>query len=88
ADKAVDDIVRLIVPEFDCFYLVKPDNPRAIDVAELADKIRQCGFKGDIICNRALPSIATMIEQDDAPNNLYCAFGSLYYIGELRKFFK
>ncbi len=88
ADKAVDDIVRLIVPEFDCFYLVKPDNPRAVDVAELANKIRQCGFKGDIITDQSLQSIAKTIAGDSANNNLYCAFGSLYYIGELRKRFK
>ncbi len=87
ADKAVDEILDLIADQFDTFYLVAPDNPRALTVEELADKLRANHFNGDIVSDLAIAEIAQLIKQDQAADVVYLAFGSLYFIGELRKCF-
>ncbi len=88
ADKAVDSILDIIVDQFEVFYLIKPDNPRALTVNDLADKLRAKNFKGEIITNYTIEKIAQLIKQDKWSDIVYLAFGSLYFIGELRKFFK
>ncbi len=87
ADKAVDDIIALIVDQFDAFYLVEPDNPRALAVAELSKKLRAAGFVDKIVSDKSLAQIAALIANDQSDDVIYTAFGSLYFIGELRKYF-
>ncbi len=87
ADKAVDEILDLIVDQFDAFYLIAPNNPRAMAVDELAAKLRARHFNGKIVTDLAIADIAQLIKQSQADDDVYLAFGSLYFIGELRKHF-
>ncbi len=86
ADKAVDQIVPLIVDQFSEFYLIEPPNPRAMPVLELSKMLRLHGFAGKIVIDQSLDQISAMINNDQR-NIVYAAFGSLYFIGELRKKF-
>lgn len=48
ADKDVDGIVKLLVPRFDRVIVTLPNNPRAMDVEELAYRVGM--YCQDIIC--------------------------------------
>lgn len=85
ADKAVDDILPLIVDQFKAFYLIKPHNPRALAPALLAEKLRAAGFKGAIDAASSLADVAAIMRADERLDVVYAAFGSLYFIGDLRQ---
>jgi dihydrofolate synthase/folylpolyglutamate synthase len=66
------------------FYTVTPNNPHAIPAAELAEIIRkQTGSANVIVCK----SVDDAIDSALNTGKPVCAFGSLYYIGEVRKRF-
>ena len=47
-DKEVDAIVKTLVPKFDRVVITLPDNPRAMEVGELAFRVGM--YCDDIIC--------------------------------------
>lgn len=48
ADKEVDAIVKILVPKFDRVIITLPDNPRSMEVSELAYRVGM--YCDDIIC--------------------------------------
>ena len=81
ADKDIDSILDILLPHVKCVYTVRPDNPRAMDPALLADKINThkpvaipCGAPGDGV--RAAYAEA---DKDD----VICALGSFYMYADI-----
>lgn len=81
ADKDVDSILDILLPHVKRVYTVRPDNPRAMDPALLADKINThksiaipCGAPGDGV--RAAYAEA---DKDD----VICALGSFYMYADI-----
>ncbi|MCK8058314.1 MULTISPECIES: folylpolyglutamate synthase/dihydrofolate synthase family protein [unclassified Fusibacter] len=85
ADKAVSDVVGEIIGKFEKIYLVEPDNPRAMKTSELKSEIEKAGFGGEIVeLDRVSDAVEVIKSYKNKEVNIYC-FGSLYYIGEVRK---
>ena len=66
------------------FLTITPDNPRAMSAQDLAD------YTGRFAPSTAFGSVAEALRfaLDTTPNDeVICAFGSLYYIGQVREFF-
>ena len=67
------------------FLTITPNNPRALPAEELAE------FTSTIAPSTSFESIPEAIQfaLNTTPNDeVVCAFGSLYYIGQIRDFFK
>ncbi len=84
-DKDYNTIVEAIAPIAHCFITVSPNSERSLPADELAVFIRSyCKnvIVGDTI-KEAVRLALDMASEDD----VVCAFGSLYYIGEVRGYF-
>lgn len=86
ADKDVEHILGLIVPLADRFFTVRPDNPRAMDAGELAQRIRAMGARAEA-CASVREGVDRAI-QAEGPQGVACALGSLYMSGEVRACFR
>ena len=81
-DKDYQDMVGEMLPLAKCFVTITPDSPRALSAGELADYLKARG-------GRAIPceTVAQGLERALAlagPEDVVCACGSLYMIGEVR----
>lgn len=83
ADKDIDAMLKPIIPSASRFLTVTPPNPRALSAEELANKIRRKGCESE-----ACESISSAIDYciKNYSDEVICAFGSLYYIGEIRAY--
>lgn len=84
ADKDFAGVAGQVAPLAKCFYTVRPDTPRALTAAELRDKLRTA--YPDIpaeSCGSVAEGIAAVRAAAGA-NDVICAFGSLYMLGEIR----
>lgn len=84
-DKDPELVLGMIAQSFETIYTVVPDNPRALTHLELHEILDHIGYSGrrERIENLELiPHIVNTYKDQDLI--LYC-FGSLYYIGEVRK---
>jgi dihydrofolate synthase/folylpolyglutamate synthase len=85
-DKDFRSMIEIVAPLAHCFITVTPNNDRALTADELSKII--AGYCNNVYVSDTIESaIRTSLEfasQDD----VICAFGSLYYIGEVRKHFK
>lgn len=84
-DKDYKAVIETIAPIASCFITVTPRSERALPAAELGKFIETC-------CKNV--SVSDTIEEAvyaslkfSKENSIICAFGSLYYIGEIRKLF-
>lgn len=68
-----------ILPLAKCFVTVTPDSDRALDSKKLAEFIRNRGI--EVKCLMHISDIFDMLSSTD--KNI--AFGSLYFIGELKE---
>lgn len=87
-DKDVDGMLGIIAPYLDAVVITRPDNPRALRSDELADHFVDTSilFKSDTIEE----AMAFVFDHNTKTTDktLYLAFGSLYMIGEVRRFAK
>ncbi|MPM36704.1 Folylpolyglutamate synthase [bioreactor metagenome] len=86
ADKDYASAVRLILPLASRVYTITPPVPRALPAEELAGLIRA----GGPVSAQAFGSVREAVEaalSDAGPEDVLCAFGSLYQIGEIRACF-
>ncbi len=81
ADKDYDVMVRDILPLATDFYTVTPESNRALQASELAAFVRDEGVKATELSDER--QIAEHLSHDI--KNI--AFGSLYFIGELKKIY-
>ncbi|HOJ10792.1 MAG TPA: folylpolyglutamate synthase/dihydrofolate synthase family protein [Clostridiales bacterium] len=85
-DKEYEKIVEIVAPIANQFITVTPLSDRALPSDDLAETIkRYC--KNVIICDKIEKGIETSLRISDS-NAIICAFGSLYYIGEVRRYFE
>lgn len=79
ADKDYDIMVREILPLATEFFTVTPESSRALQASNLAEFVRNEGVKATELSDES--QIAKNLSHDT--KNI--AFGSLYFIGELKK---
>ncbi len=82
ADKAVAEMLDLIMPAAERIIAVTPDNPRALPAAELAAMLAARGAAAE-----AAPSVESGLRRAielAGPDGVVCALGSLYMSGAVR----
>jgi len=85
-DKEYSKMVKTVARIAYKFYTVTPVSERALPAKELADVIKMY-CDNVIICDKIVEGIERAAEEAEE-NDVICAFGSLYYIGEVRQYFK
>ena len=85
-DKDYGGMFDAVLPLADRFYTIAPPTPRALSAQALADYLQGRGAE-------AVPcaSIREAVKQATAragKDGVVCAFGSLYYIGQVRALFR
>ena len=83
ADKDYESMMKEIAPYGKIFHTITPPNKRALSAEDLAKTFESFGARA--VCHKSVKEAldAAMKEADE--NDVICAFGSLYYIGEIRK---
>lgn len=84
ADKDYTSMLRVVEPLASRFLTVTPDSERALAASELAQDLRADGFKA--VSFRSV-SAAAETALSEYPDEIICAFGSLYFIGDIRRVF-
>jgi len=82
ADKDIDSMVAHIVPLAKLFITVKPDNPRAMDSYELAEKLKRFGVPVTN-CGTVKSGVSEALKLA-GEMDIICALGSLYFSSEVR----
>ena len=85
ADKRFEQVMEPLLPLAECFYTIKPASPRALEAERLAAYLRSRGCAARSCTS---PEDALKKALDTASeNDVICAFGSLYSVGQIRAFF-
>lgn len=84
-DKAYADMMREVAPLAERFLTIAPESPRALSSRDLAGHLAQYG-KPVQAFERLDDAIAEGLRQC-GEDRMLCVFGSLYYIGGVRKYF-
>ncbi|NMB96984.1 MAG: bifunctional folylpolyglutamate synthase/dihydrofolate synthase [Clostridiaceae bacterium] len=85
-DKEYSEMVRIVAQVAYKFYTVTPLSERGLPSGELADIIKAY-CNNVVICDKIVEGIDNAINEA-GENDIICAFGSLYYIGEVRQYFE
>lgn len=94
ADKPYREMLDILLPEFDRIYTVTPDNPRALAASKLAEVISEITQKEHESVGVASNSVGQAVQmaveeaEKDLSNTVIVAFGSLYYLAEVKKAIK
>jgi dihydrofolate synthase/folylpolyglutamate synthase len=83
-DKDLDVILEYVLPHFDEVVVTEPCNPRALGFRELEEKIKERG-KSVIAIKELDEAIETTLKKKEG-YDLFVFSGSLYLIGEIRKY--
>jgi dihydrofolate synthase/folylpolyglutamate synthase len=83
ADKDYGQMVKCLLPYALDFKTVTPENARALQAGELANFIGQYGVP--VESYDKIQDIVTLILHAPQHNEKMIAFGSLYFIGELKE---
>lgn len=86
ADKDYAQMVELVAPLAKRFLTVTPDCARALPSVKFADYLRKKTGVPVIDCGE--PEKAAELSLREFSDDVICAFGSLYYIGEIRGLFE
>ena len=81
-DKDYPDMINKILPLAKSFVTITPDSPRALSAQELADYLHGLGIQADA-CETTEQGIRQALALA-GPEDVVCACGSLYMIGEVR----
>lgn len=82
ADKDYEEMVRLLVPVAGSFWTVTPENHRALQGQKLAEFISTFGIPTKNY--EQIQDVVNEILHDTSCSDKIIAFGSLYFIGELK----
>lgn len=82
ADKAYDAMLTAVFPLADRFYTVTPPTPRALSAGALADCLSDLGAAA-FPCGSVEEAVSRAVDYAGR-DGVVCAFGSLYYIGQVR----
>ncbi|WP_314720041.1 folylpolyglutamate synthase/dihydrofolate synthase family protein [Parvimonas micra] len=83
-DKDYNEMLEKIVPCFDVFLTVRPDSERAMEAYELKEKIEALTEKKVYSFENYQEAIDKAFEIS-SKDDVISAFGSLYFVGEIRK---
>jgi dihydrofolate synthase/folylpolyglutamate synthase len=87
SDKALEDILSIIVPLADALVITKPNSPRAADPEDL-QKIACKMAKGPVFVEDNIPDAINLAISMARSPDLVLVAGSLYVIGDARLFLK
>ncbi len=82
-DKDVGEMLDLTLPLAKQVVAITPDSPRALPAVQLAERVKEWGIPAQP-ADSPLQG-AELARQLAEPDDIICAFGSLYTVGELRK---
>lgn len=82
ADKDYPAMIASILPLAHSFVTLTPDSPRALPAQDLAEYLRRQGAQATP-CGSVAEGLAAIMAQC-GPEEVICACGSLYMVGELR----
>ena len=82
ADKDFQDMYSQIIPIAKGFITITPDSERAMTSQDLASYLKSLGLEA-IACKTTEEGLETSLRMA-APDDVICACGSLYMIGEMR----
>ncbi|AXI08565.1 bifunctional folylpolyglutamate synthase/dihydrofolate synthase [Oceanobacillus zhaokaii] len=82
-DKDYQQMIEEVSPVIDQFITVTPDNPRAIPADELASYLTKHHIAA--VAAESYEAAIKLAYNEIEENDVICAFGSLYYIGEIRR---
>lgn len=86
ADKDYGAMLSEVLPLADRFYTVAPPSPRALSARDLASWLRERGAEAEP-CGSVAEAVR-LAEERAGQDGVVCAFGSLYYIGQVRALFR
>lgn len=86
ADKDGLGILEPVLPLAGRFYTLTPDSPRAMPAGQLAQELRDRWGIDAVPCGSVRAGIAQALSQA-SPDDVLCAYGSLYQVGEVRACF-
>lgn len=84
-DKDFKQVIELVSPLAYKFITVTPNSDRALSSVELAKYIKP--YSKDVLASSSIEEAVTFSLSLAQNDDIICAFGSLYYIGEIRKIF-
>lgn len=84
ADKEHGKMLELMLPYADQVYTVTPNNPRALDGKFLAEEVRNFYQKVEA-CDSVTEALKKALQQAKEKKEPVLAFGSLSYLGELKR---
>ena len=77
-------MLELMLPYADQVYTVTPNNPRALDGKQLAEEVRN--FHQEVeACDSVTEALKKALQQAKEKKESVLAFGSLSYLGELKR---
>lgn len=85
-DKDVNSIIQPTLPLAAGYITVTPDSSRALPSNDLANFVSQY-CKNVLVSDTIVEAIKTSLSYASV-DDVICAYGSLYYIGKIRSFFK
>jgi len=83
-DKPIDEMLKIFAQTGDHFFLVKPNQPRALDPNILAKRLSGIQKPIDIIPD--IPYALKSAKKSSNPNDLICITGSIYTVSEAKQF--
>jgi dihydrofolate synthase/folylpolyglutamate synthase len=84
-DKNYKDMIEAVLPIADRFITVTPNSERALPAEKTAEIIRNY-CKNVSVSDTIKEAIEKSLRESES-DDVICAFGSLYYIGEVRSYF-
>lgn len=84
-DKDYEKIIKTLMPTARMVFAVTPKSDRALPAAELANLV--AAYCNNVVVSDTIEEAVGTSLQRASERDLICSFGSLYYIGELRRMF-
>lgn len=82
ADKAYEEMLDFIAPQAESFYVVTPHSTRALKGEKLTEILQKRGLSAKNFTS-VKEAVFEAIRDAEENGAVICAFGSLYYIGEV-----
>lgn len=82
-DKDYKSMVEAVIPLSNMFITVTPESGRALSASELANFLKP--YCKNVLISDTMEEAVAMSLNAASQDDVICAFGSLYYIGEIRK---
>ena len=82
ADKEYDAMLSAVLPLADRFYTIAPPTARALSAEALAERLSELGAEA-LPCGGVEEAVRRAVDHA-GKDGVVCAFGSLYYIGQVR----